>query len=415
MKKHNVLWLVSLIVGILVGGAVSAGVYHWWLAPRSNRVAAQLVAKERAKNEAALASLAAQNSSLTKRVQGKEAAANQAKPGATSVNKLSAAAAKELTTHLQDEQFVGTILLVRDGQIIYHQGFGYADAATKRLNTVHSLFQIGSAQKSLTATLVAQLVTAGKMNYTDNLHQYYSQVPAARNITVRQMLDMASGLSLDDAVPKTVLSDQAVVQRALDRMQYTPANQGKKVYQAVNYVLLAGIVEKLTGQSYEQAVKTRLFQPLGLQNAQAGFMWDFAGQTNRTTSYMSGGDLSTYEKIARESQADMHRELGTGNIYATPYAFFQLQQAIIQGKYVDWTAIATLRDSTGGQYAGGVYNYPTYVYSHGVKNWQELILAISKDGDTGVVQMSNRAYDYDQARDRSTWLWQFVQRAELGK
>ncbi|ERL64679.1 serine hydrolase domain-containing protein [Schleiferilactobacillus shenzhenensis] len=410
MKRMTTL-LIGFVTGALLVGCLGAATYYGYVRPR--HVAE--VKREAEKDAADRSSLSRRASELTAEVNEKKTttAAQTSQPGQTSVNKLSSTAEATLTKRLQDEQFVGTLLLVKDGQIIYNQGFGYADAAKKRLNTPQSLFQIGSAQKSLTATLIAQLIAAGKLHYTDNVHQYYDQIPAARNITIRQLLDMTSGLKMDDAVPKTVMTDTQIVQRALTRMEYLPENQGHEVYQAVNYVLLAGIINQLTGQSYEQNVQAKLFQPLGITSSQAGFMWDFANQSHRTTSYVSGGQFSTYQKIAKESVADMYRELGTGNIYATPYTFFRLQQAIIQGKYVDRAAVATLRDSTDGEYGGGVYSYPTYIYSHGVKNWQELIMTISTDGNSGVMFMSNRAYDYDQARARAAWYWQFLQNAQV--
>lgn len=414
MQKRTRNLIIGILLGLVLMGATGLAVYHYWAVPRFEKRTEEAVKRATAEEEADASSLSKKAADLSKQADKKNAGSQStAKPGTDSVDKLSAASEQTLTKRLKEEQFVGTLLLVRGGQIIYNQGFGYADAATKRLNTVNSLFQIGSTQKSLTAILVAQLIAQGKLHYTDNINQYYSEIPAGYHITIRQMLDMRSGLSLDVKTPTTVMTDAQVIARAIANMHYSAANQGKQVYQAVNYVILAGVVEKLTGMSYEQAIKTKLFAPLNIMDSQAGFMWDFADQNNHTISYVSGPQFDTYDKIAVETTADMHGELGTGNIYTTPYTLYQLQRAIIQGKYITTEQLAQLRNSRNGEYGGGLYNYGSYVYSHGVKDWQELIMTIGSDGNDAVIFMSNRAYDYDNARPRSQWYWNFLENAQV--
>ncbi|KRL12558.1 serine hydrolase [Schleiferilactobacillus perolens] len=329
------------------------------------------------------------------------------------VDKLSAAADSELKDHLASEQFVGTLLLIQNGQVIYNQGTGQADNAAGRANGPQSLFQFASVQKSMTAALVAQLIAQGKLSYSDNISHFYPTIPAADNISIRDMLDMTSGLSMTLAVPDTVMTDAQVIQRGLDLLQYDPDQHGQFNYQAINYILLVGVLEQLTGQSYENLVQQNLLNPLGLGADQAGFAWNLAAQPNHTVSYISGNGLGTYDQISTETLADMHSELGTGNMYSTAYALYQMEKAISQGQLISGDQLSELRDSSDGSWAGGLYNYPDHYYAHGVKNWQETIFLMSKDTNTAVVFISNRAYDYDNAAARSAWYWNFVQNASL--
>ncbi|MCT2907371.1 serine hydrolase domain-containing protein [Schleiferilactobacillus harbinensis] len=406
--KRITAFLIGLLTGAVVVGAAGTATYYGYVRPRHLAE----VKREAEKDAADRSSLSLRVSDLTKDLQAADKKL-PVQPGQTSVNKLSETAEAQLTKKLQAEQFVGTVLLVRNGTIIYHQGIGYADAAKKRLNTVKSIYQIGSTQKSLTAIALAQLIQAGKVHYGDNIHQYYSQIPASHNITIREMLNMRSGLIYTLGAPKTVLTDDQVIQRSLDNLTYDADFHGKQNYQAVNFVLLAGIIEKISGQSYEQYITQHLFQPLQLTNTQAGFAWNFAQQPNRTVSYVAKDGIGTYDKTITENLADMRGELGTGNIYTTPYALYRLERAIIQGKYTSTAAVAELRDTTDGQYGGGVYNFPTYVYSHGVKNYQELVFTMSDDGNTAAILMTNRAYDYNNALPRAKWYYHFAQTAEL--
>ncbi|MFT8399267.1 MAG: serine hydrolase domain-containing protein [Schleiferilactobacillus harbinensis] len=406
--KRITAFLIGLLVGAVIVGGAGAATYYGYVRPRHLAE----VKREEERAEADRNSLALRVSDLTKDLQAADKKL-PVQPGQTSVNRLSDTAEAQLQKKLQAEQFVGTLLLVRNGTIIYNQGIGYADAAKKRVNTVNSIYQIGSTQKSLTAIAIAQLIQAGKVHYEDNIHEYYSQIPASHNITIREMLDMRSGLIYTLGAPKQVLTDDQVIQRNLDNLVYDAAFHGKQNYQAVNFVLLAGIIEKVSGQSYEQYITQHLFQPLQLTNAQAGFAWNFAKQSNRTVSYVAKDGLGTYDKIITENLADMRGELGTGNIYTTPYALYRLERAIIQGKYVPTDAVDALRDTTDGQYGGGVYNFPGYVYSHGVKNYQELVFTMSDDGNTAAILMTNRAYAYNEAVPRSKWFYHFAQTAEL--
>lgn len=330
--------------------------------------------------------------------------------GTASVDKLNKAANDQLYARLMSEQFNGTLLLVRNGQVIFHGAYGMADAAAARANTVQSLYQIASVEKSLTGVLIAQAVTNGQVSYTDNIHQYFDSVPAEDNITIRDLLDMRSGLSMNDDAPSEVLSDDALIQRALSQMSYDPSMHGVSDYQGVNYNLLAGILEQVTGQSYENLVQTRLFAPLGLGADQAGFVWNMASQPNHTVSYVTE---TGYDQTDDETLADMRRELGTGNIYMTSFALYKLEQAIMQGKIISQSALNDLWNATDGTYRGGMYNDSDHVYSHGVKASNETIFLMSRDGNTGVVYIDNRDFDIDDAASRGEWYWQFVNNAGL--
>lgn len=330
--------------------------------------------------------------------------------GTASVNQLSQSATNQLNDRLASEQFNGTLLLVRNGQVIFHNAYGMADAAANRANTVQSLYQIASVEKSLTGVLVAQAASAGQLSYDDNIHQYFPSVPAEDNITIRDLLDMRSGLSMTDAVPTDVLTDNQVIQRALDLMQYDPSQHGVSNYQGVNYNLLTGILEKVTGQSYEELVQQRFFSPLGLGADQAGFAWNLAAQPNHTVSYITG---SGYSQTDNETVADMHSELGTGNIYMTSFALYRLEQAIVQGKIISQNTLAGLWNATDGSFRGGLYNQPDHYYAHGVKASQETIFLMSPDGKTAVVYIDNREFDIDNALSRGDWYWQFVNNAPL--
>ncbi|ERL64562.1 serine hydrolase domain-containing protein [Schleiferilactobacillus shenzhenensis] len=395
-------FILGLLVGALLVGAAGTATYYGWVRPR--HVNEMQVLKK---------NYAAENSSLRRRAKGLRKTATSAIPAPqnTNIDRLTPASEAALNKKLQAEQFIGTVLLVQHGQIILNKGYGYADAVTKRKNTAASLYQIGSVQKSITAVLIAQLIASGQAKYTDNLHLYYPQIPASDGITLRHMLNMASGLAYTAPAPKTVLTDNQLLAYVLQRVTFNPAKLGHRDYQPVNFTLLAGIVEQLTHQSYEQVVNQRIFAPLGLKANDAGFQWHMIEQPSETVSYGTKPNAGLYAQPVAQTLADMHSELGTGNIYATSNALYQIEKATVDGKLLSAAQVKTLRNSSNGVYGGGAYNFADYYVSHGVKNNQEVVFAMAKDGQTAAILMTNRASAYLQWEDWQKWYYRFAQNA----
>lgn len=81
--------------------------------------------------------------------------------------------------------FIGSALVVKNGKVLLHKGYGYADKAADIKNTPTTLFNIGSIQKGLTAVLIMRAVRDGKLFLTDTLARFYPYIPGAANITIQ--------------------------------------------------------------------------------------------------------------------------------------------------------------------------------------------------------------------------------------
>jgi CubicO group peptidase (beta-lactamase class C family) len=162
-----------------------------------------------------------------------------------------------------------TLAVLADGEIqelasgLLHRGTGVEA-------TTDSVFQLGSIAKVYTATLVMQLVEAGELDLdtpvVDVLPEFSVADPdATKAITIRQLLSHTSGLTCDfthdsgrgdDCLAKYVEAAEDV---ALDCPPGTAVS-----YSSVGYNVLGRIVEVVTGQTWDQALKDRLVAPLGL-------------------------------------------------------------------------------------------------------------------------------------------------------
>jgi D-alanyl-D-alanine carboxypeptidase len=154
-------------------------------------------------------------------------------------------------------------------------GAGKGDKSTGAAPKTTDKVRIGSITKTFTATVVLQLVDEGKLTLDDKLSKYEPQVPGADGITIRQLLNMTSGLFnyTDDKAfwaefmktPEATWTPQQVVDIAIAHPAVFQPGQ-KYMYCNTNYILLGMIIEKVTGKKAGDEITTRIIDKLGLKN-----------------------------------------------------------------------------------------------------------------------------------------------------
>lgn len=129
------------------------------------------------------------------------------------------------------------------------------------------------------------LVNRHEIALTDHLNQYITGIPGSAEITIRQLLDMTSGLSLPKLKYKgDSLSRKQYLKILRKNVKFQPQKYGKWNYQPVNYVLLSMILEKVTGDSYQQLFVERYTSKLNLQ--QTVFATDTTGYDTAKGYYL---------------------------------------------------------------------------------------------------------------------------------
>lgn len=182
-----------------------------------------------------------------------------------------------ITTKMEELDIPGAAFVIVQGdQIVHMKGFGVADAAGRPV-TPQTPFFTGSTGKSFTALAVMQLVEAGKVELDAPVRSYLpwfrvADVKASEGITVRQLLNMTSG------IPKSIgqeqlanidLSDSAIENnvRALAEVELIAPPGERFEYSNANYVTLGMVIQAVTGQSYEAYIQEHIFKPLDMQNS----------------------------------------------------------------------------------------------------------------------------------------------------
>lgn len=176
-----------------------------------------------------------------------------------------------------------SVAVVSKGEPVYLMGFGHADASESNLVQAGSGFNLWSVAKVFTQLAVLDLVDVGRIQLDDPVCKYIAwlevrecQTSAAQvdARTVRMLMDHTAGvpdlgLKLygetqfdSDEIP----SQKAIARRLIDANGRWSTPDGESRYSNTHYLLLAAIVEHVSGQTFAEYVQTRVLEPLGLAN-----------------------------------------------------------------------------------------------------------------------------------------------------
>ena len=161
------------------------------------------------------------------------------------------------------------------GKGTYVVARGKSDLETGKPLRIDDKFGAGSVTKSIVATVLLQLVDEGKLKLDDKVNKYFSWVPNGENITVRELLNMTSGLynyTEDKTLLAAAVADPAkkwapeeLARVGVSGTSYFPPGRGW-YYSNTNTILIGLIIEKITGNKLEAEVKKKITDRLGLKN-----------------------------------------------------------------------------------------------------------------------------------------------------
>ncbi|WP_127849058.1 serine hydrolase domain-containing protein [Lacticaseibacillus hulanensis] len=312
-----------------------------------------------------------------------------AKAATTPAIKMSndASAQTNLTNTLNQIHFSGTAMIVRHGKIIAHQSNGYAHASTMQSTNLHTMYEIDSIQKASTAILIMKQIQAGKLALNTTLNTFYPQIRGSEHITIRQMLDMTSGLAVTKFKQPAYHSDFQVVQQFIAHIHYTKWNQWN--YQPINYVLLCGILESITGKTYQQLFTANIAQPLGLTETRFAYLPQTATMAQGYYWDKEHAQVNTQKPWNATSTME-HYELGTGQIFASVTDLYKLESAIVSGRLIGRRASDVLHwPGSRSTYAGGLYQRFGSMRSQGYGYGYEGFVRITPDGQNAVIMLAN--------------------------
>ena len=211
--------------------------------------------------------------------------------------------------------FSGAVIVSEGDEVVLRKGYGLSDRENRRPYTPATIQTCGSVTKQFTAASILLLESRGKLSVTDTITQYFNDVPEDRkNITLHQLLTHSSGLPGgigpdDEAIEALDYIDRAMA----ETLQFKPGTGYG--YSNTGYSLLAMIVEKVTGQSYENFLREELLLPAGL--SETGYILPDWNRDQMAIGYRNGirwGEV--YERGWLEDGPNWHLR-GNGGMHTT--------------------------------------------------------------------------------------------------
>jgi CubicO group peptidase (beta-lactamase class C family) len=228
-----------------------------------------------------------------------------------------------------------SVIVIQNGKILHKKGYGFANIELNMRNNPETIFRLGSVTKQFTAMGILQLHEKGLLDIDDSVGKYFTGTLHGDKIKIRHLLTHTSGIteSLDSP------------------LEFTPGEQLS--YSNSGYNLLGRIIEKISGDSYDEYLRKNIFQPLKMFNT--GFEHPNINLENRATGY----EISENGKYSDLGNSDVSGAYAAGALYSTAEDMYLWDQALYTEKIVKSETIrqafspAKLNDGSVAKYGFG--------------------------------------------------------------
>jgi len=242
------------------------------------------------------------------------------------INNYRRLVSNHLDSTLGKTRFNGSVLVAKNGQIVYEEYRGFVDPRTKKDSITPSTpFHLASVSKTFTGMATLKLWEEGKLNIDDPVSKYLPGFPLEA-VTVRMLLDHRSGIPKYDHYmgemgwdKHKMVTNQDVLDFLIANYKRIPiagANRGFS-YSNTNFALLALIIEKVSGMPYPAYLKKTFFDPLGMKDS---YVFTLADSAKYMPSFYYSGREYAFEFL--------DAVYGDKNVYSTVRDLLKWDQAL---------------------------------------------------------------------------------------
>jgi CubicO group peptidase (beta-lactamase class C family) len=315
------------------------------------------------------------------------AAAQNASP------EIAAKADALINAYVKQGKFSGSVLIAKGGTILLNKGYGMANYELDVPNTPQTKFRLGSVTKQFTAMLIAQLAERGQLNVEDPVTKYLPDYPkeTGDKVKIYNLLTHSSGVPNFTSFPEYATAKMKanktaeIVALFKDKpLEFAPGEKFK--YSNSGYVLLAYLIEKITGKTYEQVLKENIFEPLGMKNT--GYDHNNQILKNRASGYSIEGN-----KIENADYINMTIPSGAGALYSTVEDLYLWDRALYTEKLVKKAMLEKIFTpyKSGYAYGWGVdeqFGHKRISHNGGIDGFNTNVIRFPND-DVFIVGLSN--------------------------
>jgi CubicO group peptidase (beta-lactamase class C family) len=233
--------------------------------------------------------------------------------------------------YVNTHNFMGAVIVVRDNEIIFNKGFGSANLEWDIPNSPTTKFRIGSVTKQFTAASILLLEERGKLKIDDPVKKYLPDAPDAWDkITIFNLLTHTSGIPDFTSFPEYQKKQFApntpkqIVDIFCNRpLDFTPGENMS--YSNSGYVLLGYLLEKVSGETYQDFLQKNIFDPLGMKDS--GYDSNSAIIPGRASGYSPGPG-----GLVNAGYVDMSIPFSAGALYSTTEDLVRWEQGLFGGR-----------------------------------------------------------------------------------
>ncbi|GEJ44180.1 serine hydrolase [Chryseobacterium sp. ON_d1] len=214
-------------------------------------------------------------------------------------------------------EFNGSVLIVKNGQMVCDTTLGFRNIEKGLKADKNTSFYIASLSKSFTAIAILISEQKGLLKLDDKASMFVNLPEYAENVTVRQLLHHTSGIrDYENLFSKKGLTNQDVINWLfnLKNLDFIPDSQFK--YSNSGYIILAQIIEKVSGKSYPDFIREQIITPLKMNNT-------YVYESNTVIQNRASG----YNKQKKPDDYSI-LTTGDGGIYSTPEDLYKFDQAL---------------------------------------------------------------------------------------
>jgi CubicO group peptidase (beta-lactamase class C family) len=230
----------------------------------------------------------------------------------------------------REGDFSGTVLVARDGKILYENALGYANREWNTANDLGTKVEIGSMTKQFTALLVLQFVNEGKLSLDGYISDYlpYYRKDTGKRVTLAELLSHTSGIP--DFLSRPGFADgpasrshygvrEFTTQFCSGDLRFDPGTRFE--YSNSGYFVLGAILEQASGASYERLLQDRILIPLKMRDS---------GYTHPETilPHRAMGYERTPAGLRNARYYDMSIPFAAGAMYSTVEDLLRWDQAL---------------------------------------------------------------------------------------
>lgn len=261
-----------------------------------------------------------------------------------------------------------TVAVLCGDIVVYLHSYGYSDVDDGVSASPATAYEIGSITKQFTAAGIVLLEHQGRLALDDRVSKYVPEFPLARRLTILELLNHTSGLSEYSELPNfsTLEVNKTTPLQTLNDLNPTVRfPPGKQFYySSSNYVLLGMIIDKLTGQRWQDFIRATFFLPANMSTA--SFYDPTRVVSNRAMGYEGSGT-----SLAHAEYHDPSWAFGEGGIVATASDLMQWDRALFADRILDPQMFSEMQEP-GRLSDGSTTNYGMGFFLGGVSGHREI-------------------------------------------